>query len=63
MAQDVTQLIEEHGALSVRAFRDATGIGRNIAIEVLEYFDSRGFTQRRGNERVILRPYEATLKA
>ena len=63
VAQDVTQLIEEHGALSVRAFRDATGIGRNIAIEVLEYFDSRGFTQRRGNERVILRPYEATLKA
>ena len=40
---------------SVREFRDTTGIGRNVAIEVLEYFDSRGFTRRQGNERVVLK--------
>jgi len=40
---------------SVREFRDLTGIGRNVAIEVLEYFDRRGFTKRRDNERIVLK--------
>lgn len=39
--------------LDVRAFRDATAIGRNMAIEVLEYFDKIGFTRRRGDAREI----------
>ena len=42
--------------LTVRDFRDATGIGRNIAIEILEYFDARGFTRRNGNERIVINP-------
>jgi len=41
------------GPFTVRDYRDAAGIGRNVAIEMLEYFDSRGFTRRNGNERVI----------
>ncbi|CAN0441615.1 unnamed protein product, partial [Scytosiphon promiscuus] len=40
---------------TVREFRDATGIGRNVAIVLLEYFDSKGFTRRQDNHRVILR--------
>ena len=36
---------------SVIAFRDASGIGRNLCIEILEYFDSIGFTRRDGNLR------------
>ena len=44
------------GPLTVRAFRDETGIGRNITIEILEYFDSKGFTRRQGNDRIILNP-------
>ncbi len=44
------------GPLTVRAFRDETGIGRNITIEILEYFDGKGFTRRQGNDRVILNP-------
>jgi len=40
---------------TVREFRDQTGIGRNVAIEILEYFDGRGFTRRQGNERILLR--------
>jgi len=39
--------------LEVRAFRDASGIGRNMSIEVLEYFDKIGFTARRGEAREI----------
>lgn len=35
-------------------FRDAAGLGRNVTIEVLEYFDLSGFTQRDGNTRTII---------
>jgi selenocysteine-specific elongation factor len=35
-------------------FKNHAGIGRNLAIELLEYFDSIRFTQRHGNERIIL---------
>jgi len=37
-----------------RAFRDAAGIGRNLAIDVLEYFDRRGFTRRYGDVRRVV---------
>ena len=40
----------------MRQFRDATGIGRNLAIEVLEYFDRVGFTRRSHEGRRILKP-------
>jgi len=35
----------------VTAFRDQAGIGRNLAIDALEYFDRQGFTTRHGNLR------------
>lgn len=55
---DLRRLAEETatkagGPLDVRAFRDATAIGRNMAIEVLEYFDKLGYTARRGETREI----------
>ena len=39
---------------TVRQFRDAAGMGRNVVIEVLEYFDGRGFTQRIGDTRRVV---------
>lgn len=39
-----------------RAFRDASGIGRNVAIQVLEFFDKLGLTRREGDVRRIHRP-------
>ena len=39
------------GAFSVREYRDRSGMGRNLCIEVLEYFDRRGLTKRDGNVR------------
>lgn len=36
------------------AFRDAAGLGRNVTIEVLEYFDLSSFTHRDGNARIII---------
>ncbi len=44
------------GAVTAASFRDRAGIGRNLAIEILEYFDRVRFTRRVGNERRILRP-------
>ncbi|MBL6958517.1 MAG: selenocysteine-specific translation elongation factor [Rhodospirillales bacterium] len=44
------------GVLSVIAFRDHAEIGRNLAVNVLEYFDKAGFTKRAGDARRIVRP-------
>ena len=40
------------------AYRDATGIGRNVTIELLEYFDRVGLTRRLGNARRLRRSAE-----
>jgi len=45
----------EGGAITAKAYRDRSGIGRNLSIEVLEYFDKTGFTKRIGNTREIRR--------
>ncbi len=44
------------GRVSAAAFRDASGIGRNLAIEVLEFFDKARFTRRVGDAREVIRP-------
>ena len=44
------------GRVTVAAFRDRSGIGRNLSIEVLEFFDRMGFTRRAGEARRVLRP-------
>lgn len=38
---------------SAADFRDVTGIGRNLAIEILEFFDHQGITQRIGDRRRV----------
>jgi selenocysteine-specific elongation factor len=41
---------------SVIQFRDELGIGRNLCIEILEYFDGIGLTLRRENLRLLRKP-------
>jgi selenocysteine-specific elongation factor len=49
MAEDLA-----HGKnLTAASFRDRAGIGRNLTIEVLEYFDRIRFTRRVGDTHVI----------
>jgi selenocysteine-specific elongation factor len=43
------------GAVGAAAFRDASGLGRKRAIQVLEFFDRVGYTRRVGNSH-LLRP-------
>jgi selenocysteine-specific elongation factor len=39
---------------TAQQFKDATGIGRNVAIEVLEYLDQIGVTKRTGESRALI---------
>ena len=41
---------------NVADFKEELGIGRKLAVEILEFFDSINFTQRQGNERTIANP-------
>lgn len=45
---------------TVAEFRDALGLTRRQAIPLLEWLDARGWTQRRGDGRVVKRPPEST---
>ena len=44
------------GAVGAAVFRDASGLGRKRAIQVLEFFDRVGYTRRVGNGH-LLRPH------
>ena len=43
-------------SFTAAAFKDRSGIGRNLTIEVLEYLDSVGVTRRLGETRIVVRP-------
>ncbi|MBV9861408.1 MAG: selenocysteine-specific translation elongation factor [Alphaproteobacteria bacterium] len=47
------------GQFGVIAFRDRSGVGRNLSIEILEYLDAIGVTRRIGDTRIVLRGGEA----
>jgi selenocysteine-specific elongation factor len=46
---------------TVRQYRDASGIGRNVAIEVLEHFDRIGLTRRDQDTRRLIGSVEELL--
>ncbi len=46
----------ENGSFTAAEFRNASGIGRNLTIELLETFDRAGMTKRSGNDRTIVKP-------
>ncbi len=43
------------GTFTAAAFKDRSGVGRNLTIEILEYLDKMGATRRTGDARVALR--------
>ena len=51
---EIAARLDAEGAFTVRQFRDASGVGRNVVIEVLEYFDAHGFTRREGDSRRVV---------
>ncbi len=56
---ELGDIVEALGAnentFGVVEFRDHSNIGRNLAIEVLEFFDKSGFTWRTGDVRKVLK--------
>jgi selenocysteine-specific elongation factor len=43
------------GSFSAALFKDRSGTGRNLTIEILEYLDRIGVTKRVGDTRIVLR--------
>jgi selenocysteine-specific elongation factor len=52
MAEDEARA---RGVITAAGFRDRSGIGRNLTIELLEFFDRIKFTRRKGDAHVLLR--------
>lgn len=51
---DVVDQLASRAPFTVRDFRDAAAIGRNTAIEVLEFLDAKGYTRRQGDTRNVV---------
>jgi selenocysteine-specific elongation factor len=49
MAATVKRLAGSQGYVETAAWRDAIGVGRKLAIQILEFFDRQGFTRRLGD--------------
>ncbi|MDG2175923.1 MAG: selenocysteine-specific translation elongation factor [Gammaproteobacteria bacterium] len=54
LAEKVQEIAENKPEFSVIEFKNYIGTGRNYVIELLDFMDRVGFTQRVGNERKIV---------
>lgn len=52
-AEIIRQRDAEGLSSSASDFRDRLGVGRKLAIQILEFFDRSGFTRRRGNAHLL----------
>jgi selenocysteine-specific elongation factor len=53
LATVVATLAREHGTVEASQYRDAVGLGRKRAIQILEFFDRVGHTRRMRDSRVL----------
>ena len=44
---------EKEGFITAADFRDELGVGRKLAIQILEFFDKTGFTRRKGDQHYL----------
>lgn len=49
----IRELDATQGSTNAGDFRDRLGVGRKLAIQVLEFFDRSGFTRRKGNQHLL----------
>ena len=50
-----SELSEVHGIVELGVFREALGLKRNLAVAILDLFDSKGITRREGKGRKLLK--------
>ena len=58
---ELARRLNDEAPFTVRQYRDAAEIGRNVAIEVLEYFDRIGLTRRDADVRRLIGNLEELL--
>ncbi|MBI3919255.1 MAG: selenocysteine-specific translation elongation factor [Betaproteobacteria bacterium] len=58
-----TSQAQPNGLFTAAQYRDATGLGRSLAIEILEFFDTLGVTQRLGDSRKMRKDFIPILGA
>lgn len=51
---DIAQALAGQAPFGVKQFRDRSGLGRNMSIDVLEFMDSKGYTRRTGDTRSVV---------
>ena len=51
---DITEDLSTTAPFGVKQFRDRSGLGRNMSIDVLEFMDSKGYTRRNGDTRTVV---------
>ncbi len=61
LATMASELDARHGGFTAAQFRDASGIGRNFIIELLEFFDRIGVTRRVGEKRSMRAGFESVV--
>lgn len=49
----IRELHASQGSANAGDFRDRLNIGRKLAIQILEFFDSSGFTRRKGDQHLL----------
>jgi selenocysteine-specific elongation factor len=54
IAQELAEGSPE-GTFTAATFKDRSGVGRNLTIQILEYLDKMGATRREGAARIVLR--------
>jgi selenocysteine-specific elongation factor len=57
IAQELAEGSPE-GTFTAAIFKDRSGVGRNLTIQILEYLDKMAVTRRAGDARIVLRGRE-----
>ena len=52
----IVEALAKEDNITPAEFRNQSKIGRNMAVEILEFFDKSGLTKRDGNSRKIIKP-------
>jgi selenocysteine-specific elongation factor len=53
LAAELHRLAKEHDQVDAATFRDAIGVGRKLAIQILEFFNRSGYTRRLGDRHLL----------
>ncbi|NDV13848.1 selenocysteine-specific translation elongation factor [Crenobacter caeni] len=53
LARTVREIALRDGHVDAATFRDAVGVGRKLAIQILEFFDRSGLTRRQGDRHLL----------